>query len=182
MLSFIKNTLAAVLFFTFSFCSSAWAQTVYLSPADALKIIFPSSTYQKETKTLTEEQKIALEKQLGAKLSKTEWEFTIAKTGKKMDGITLIDNEIGKTEPITFMTALLPDGSIKDVEILVYREAYGSEVTGKGFLKQFNSKKQSDPLILGKDISNVTGATLSSRAITRGVKRAVALWKIFYGK
>lgn len=155
-------------------------QTVYLKPEEALKLFYPTSTFLKESKTLTDNQKVLLQKKLGQKLVKTIWDFTIARSGTKIDGYALMDSEVGKTEPITFMTAILPSGKVKAVEILVYREAYGSEVSQKGFLKQFVSKHFQEPLKLGDDITNITGATLSSRAVTRGVRRALFLWNTFY--
>lgn len=156
------------------------AETIYLTPQEALQLAFPSSTFTKETKKLTVEQKKSLEKEVGIKIPKLNWSFTIARSGENITGYALIDNEIGKTEPITFMTAMTKTGQVKAIEILVYRESYGSEVTQKSFLNQFKNKKTGDPLTLGKNIQNITGATLSSRAVTKGAKRALLLWKTFY--
>ncbi len=161
----------------------AYAQTVYMAPDEALKTTFINSQeVVQEKKALSPEQKNLVEKKLGAPLAKNTWNFYIAKTGGKVDGYAVIDNEIGKTEPITFMTAINPDGRVKSVEILVYRETHGSEVKSKTFLSQFSKKSESDPLKVGSDIANMTGATLSSGAITRGVKRDLVLWNVFYGK
>ena len=157
------------------------AQTVYLTPEEALKLIFPGSAVAIESKTLTPEQKKEIDKLLGAKLKKDDWGFYVARSGHRVDGYALLDTETGKTEPITFMTAILPSGRVKEVEVLIYREAYGSEVRGKGFLKQFEGKGPEHALQVGKDIGNITGATLSSQAVTRGVKRALILWKTLYG-
>lgn len=157
--------------------------TVYLKPAEALKIIFKDS---KEVtlvkKKLTEEQQKAAGKKLGSKIKKSKWNFYVAKTNGKVDGYAIIDNEIGKTEPITFITAINPKGQVIATEILVYRESHGSEVHRKKFLKQYKNKTSQDPIFVGRDIKNITGATLSARAVSKGVKRALILWKIFYGK
>ena len=69
----------------------------------------------------------------------------------------------------------------KSVEILIYREPIGGEVKSEAFRKQFQGKKDTDPVRSGQDIKNITGATLSSRAVSLGVKRALLLWKEFYG-
>ena len=138
-----------------------------------------------EKKILTDVQKGVIEKKLGARLAKTEWTFYIAKsdgkTGGKVDGYALIDNELGKEEPITFLTALTPQGSVKEVEILAYREAYGGEVRGAKYLKQYRGKKSDDPVRVGQDIVNISGATISSRSVALGVKRALSLWSCMYG-
>ena len=165
------------------FVSSAQAQTIYIKPAEALKIIFQDSReIVSEKKSLTLEQKLKIEKKLGVHLSKDIWNFYVAKSGNKVDGYALIDHEVGKTEPITFLTAMTPQGVVKDVEILIYREPIGSEVHEKRFLKQYQGKGVSDPLRVGQDIKNISGATISARSVSLGVKRAVILWNMFYGK
>ena len=157
------------------------AQVVYMSPSQALKTIFHSSKdIIVEKKTLSAAQLQSLKKTLGYEVSRKDWSLYIAKTLNKIDGYAFIDNEIGKTEPITFLTALTPKGEVRDVEILVYRESHGSEVHQKPFLKQFEQKKLNDPIRVGQDIKNISGATLSSRAVSKGVKRALALWNLFY--
>lgn len=167
----------------FLFASSvALAQTVTLQPAEALRLIFKGSKIVAEQKTLTPSQQSLLEEKLDYPVPQREWNFYIARTGKKVDGYALVDQEIGKTEPITFITAINPTGEVREVEILVYREAIGSEVHEPKFLKQFRGKQVSDPMRVGRDVVNVTGATLSSRAVSRGVKRALALWELFYGQ
>lgn len=162
---------------------SSFAQTIYLKPSEALKTIFHSSKeIIPDKKELTPEQKQEAEKRLGAKLSKTTWDFYLAKSGGKIDGYALIDHEIGKTEPITFLTAVTPQGEVKEVEILVYREPFGSEVHEERFVKQYQGKKLTDPLRVGQDIRNISGATMSARSVSLGVKRALVLWNLFYGK
>jgi Na+-translocating ferredoxin:NAD+ oxidoreductase RnfG subunit len=160
-----------------------FGETVYLEPAEALRIIFQDSkTVEPESKTLTHDQRLFAEKKLGYRLSRKVWNFYVAKSGLKTDGYALIDHEIGKTEPITVLTALTPEGSIKEVEVLVYREPIGSEVHEKRFLKQYQGKKGGDPVRTGQDISSITGATLSARAVSVAVKRALLLWQVFYGR
>lgn len=132
-----------------------------------------------EKKILTPDQKTVLEKKLGSPL-KDQWTFLIAKTNNRIDGYALLDNEVGKTEPITILTALDSKGHVKEVEILAYREHIGGEVREKNFLKQYIDKTGKDPIRTGQDIANISGATLSARAVSRAVKRAIALWSVFY--
>src|SRR3990167_9203879 len=141
--------------------------TVYLTPAEALKLVFKDSKeVVSEKKTFSADEKTAVGKKLGSKPAKDTWNFYIARTGNRVDGYALIDNEIGKTEPITFLTAIFPDGSVKAVEILVFRESHGGEVHEERFRKQFTGKKADNPVRAGQDIGNIAGATLSSRAVS----------------
>jgi Na+-transporting NADH:ubiquinone oxidoreductase subunit NqrC len=70
------------------------------------------------------------------------------------------------------------NGAVKDVEILEYREAYGSEVTNPKWRAQFAGKSRESPLKLTKDIQNISGATLSSKHITDGVRRLVVTYDL----
>jgi len=159
------------------------AQTVYLTPAEALKLIFfKSEQVLPERQSLNPVQQKGIEKKIGFRLEKTEWNFYVAKTKGKVDGYALIDQEVGKTEPITFLTAITPEGRVKEVEVLVYREPIGGEVREERFLRQYRGKGPSDPVRVGRDLANVTGATLSARAVSAGVKRALLLWEVFYGR
>ena len=55
-----------------------------------------------------------------------------------------------------------------------YRENYGSEIRNEKWRAQFTGKRHGAKLKLEADIKNITGATLSCRHITDGVKRLLA--------
>jgi hypothetical protein len=158
------------------------AATVYLKPAEALKIHFrDSESIVSERKSLTPSQRLEVERRLGSKIERGEWTFYVAKTGPKVDGYAVLDHEIGRMEPITFMTFLDTDGTVRSVEVLVYRETQGGEVRERRFLAQFEKKGPGEPLKVGRDIRNISGATLSARAIALGVRRTLAVWNVLYG-
>jgi Na+-translocating ferredoxin:NAD+ oxidoreductase RnfG subunit len=79
---------------------------------------------------------------------------------------------------ITYAVALTPDGAVKRVEVLEYRETYGGEIRNPAWRQQFVGKRFGSQLQLGKDIKNISGATLSSRHVTDGVRRLVATWQL----
>lgn len=97
--------------------------------------------------------------------------------GDTLLGYVVVDEVIGKHELITYAVALDPKGIVHGVEILDYREPRGGEVRDPRWRAQFIGKGSSDPLRLGEDIQNLSGATLSCRHITDGVRRLVALVK-----
>ena len=163
--------------------ATAGAETVYLKPEEALKLAFKGSEeVVLEKKTLTPAQKAAAEKSGGVPLDKTDWNFYVGRTSGHADGYALIDHEIGKMDPITLMTVISPQGNVRSVEILVYRESQGSEVHEPRFLKQYEGKTLSSPLRPGQDIQNISGATLSVRAVSTGVRRDLAVWNAVYGE
>jgi len=89
-------------------------------------------------------------------------------------GFASVANVIGKDQPITFLVAIDRDDRLKDVDILVYREPYGGEVAYEPWRKQFRGKTAADSLRVGKEIRTVSGATISVRSVTMGVKILVA--------
>jgi Na+-translocating ferredoxin:NAD+ oxidoreductase RnfG subunit len=90
--------------------------------------------------------------------------------------------EMGKVEPMDFCVALDTTGKVLRVLLTVYRESVGGEVGSKRFMKQFKGKTTESPLQLNRDIDGISGASISSRAITMGVRKAVGFWKLKYAK
>jgi hypothetical protein len=58
---------------------------------------------------------------------------------------------------------------------MTYLEKYGSEVRDDRFRRQFVGKTLADPLLLGNDVVVVSGASISSRSLVAGVRRALFL-------
>lgn len=173
-----------ILSFLLSLSFSLKAQTtVYLKPEEAIKLIFKDSQEViREDRPLTPALREKALQLLKYDLPKTSYPFYLGKTGDQIDGYALIDEEIGKVLPITFITKINPQGKVERVEIMVYRESHGGEVASKRFLNQFKEKSLNDELRLHGNVVNVTGATLSSQALVKGVRRALVLWQIIYGK
>lgn len=88
-------------------------------------------------------------------------------------GLFVVDRVVGKHEYITVAIGISPNGTVKQIEIMDYRESYGYEVRDASWRSQFVGKSASSPLQLGQDIKNISGATLSSKHITDGVKRVM---------
>jgi Na+-translocating ferredoxin:NAD+ oxidoreductase RnfG subunit len=89
-------------------------------------------------------------------------------------GFAQVRNVKGKDQPITFLVAIDSVNALKDIDVLVYREPYGGEVAYEPWRKQFRGKTSAAPLEVGKDIRNVSGATISSHSVTLGVRKALA--------
>jgi Na+-translocating ferredoxin:NAD+ oxidoreductase RnfG subunit len=117
-----------------------------------------------------------LSQRLGYAPKRSSYDIFVAQTGEHVDGYAIIDDELGQSEPITFAVALTPDGVVERTEILVYREPRGDEVRSRRFLDQLRGKTLRQPLRTGVDIDAVSGATISSRSMAQGVRRALVLF------
>jgi Na+-translocating ferredoxin:NAD+ oxidoreductase RnfG subunit len=86
-------------------------------------------------------------------------------------GFFVVDRVVGKHEFITMAVGINANGTVKQIEIMDYRESYGYEVRDAAWRAQFVGKSANSPLQLDADIKNISGATLSSKHVTDGVKR-----------
>lgn len=82
--------------------------------------------------------------------------------------------EIGKEKPIT-TGFIVEDGRIKSVEVLIYRESHGWEVSKPFFTSQFSGSALQGNQQLSREIKNIAGATLSVRALTKLARLALFL-------
>lgn len=96
-----------------------------------------------------------------------------------LSGGWLISDEVfGRHEKIGYAVALDAAGRVTGVEILSYRESYGGEVRKADWRAQFVGRRAGDALELGADIRNISGATLSCKHVTQGVRRVLALYQL----
>jgi hypothetical protein len=151
----------------------------YLGVAAAQKLAFPGATQFVEANVVYRPSDIAaIEKLSGEKVLTKGEQVWRAEAGGRLHGWFIIDYVIGKHLVIDYAVALEPDGRIRRVEILQYRESYGYQVANADWLRQFEGKTGRDPLEVDKDIRNISGATLSSRHVTEGIKRVLALYDV----
>jgi len=151
----------------------AWAVT-YLSIEQAQQAIFPQAKLEKLELQLTPGQRKTIEKASGVKVRALKLDVWKVAGG----GWFLVDEVIGKHEFITYALGLNAGGSVKQIEVMDYRENYGGEVRRPEWRGQFSGKKHGAKLKLDDDIKNISGATLSCRHITEGVKRLLATYEL----
>lgn len=140
---------------------------VYLSEDQALKAIFPGEIFSGKTFQLMAEEIRKIEDKSGQRVRSPSLKTWVSSN----KDLVIVDQVLGKHEYITFAVGVTRDGKVKGVEILEYRESYGSQVKSADWRKQFLGKTKEAPLKVGEDINNISGATLSSTHVTAGVKR-----------
>ena len=143
---------------------------IYVTAEQAQKLIFPGASLSPANVALSPEQRKAIEKASGIRLRKDPRVWRVAS-----GGWFVVDEVFGKHEFITYAVGLTAGGAVKGIEIMEYRESYGYEVREAKWRAQFTGKTAAAPLKLDEDIQNISGATLSSRHLTEGVRRVLAL-------
>jgi len=98
-----------------------------------------------------------------------------ARCGGATLGFVVTDDVVGKVELISYAVGIALDGTVKQIEILSYRESHGSEIRLPAWRRQFVGKGPSATLRVGDDIANISGATLSCTHVTDGIRRIVAV-------
>jgi len=151
----------------------AWAET-FLTIPQAKSVLFgPDETFTKVEVVLTKAQKKTI-----AKASNVRVRNLVLNAWKTADNAWfIVDQVIGKHENIDIAVALTPQGKVKGIEILTYRESYGHEVRNGKWRAQFHGRDASEYLRLGDQIKNISGATLSCRHITDGINRLTHTWE-----
>jgi Na+-translocating ferredoxin:NAD+ oxidoreductase RnfG subunit len=172
----VKHFILAVALIGAGVSLPARAAATYFTTQQVLREFFPQSEKVSYRKVKLEPADVAaLQERLGYRPARPEYVVFVATTGAHVDGYAIIDDEKGQHEAITFAVKLSPEGAVERHEVMVYRESYGEEITDPRFRKQFVGKTVKDPVRAGQDIDVVTGATISSRSMAIGVKRALIL-------
>ncbi len=153
-------------------CAPAQA-LVYLSVDQAQQLMFPGQTLTAIPLILSMEDIAAIEHDSGVKVyagSLRAW--------KSEAGYFFVDAVIGKHDLITYAVEIGLDGKVRDVEILEYREAYGGEIRNAHWRGQFTGRQHGDAIQIGRDIQNISGASMSCAHVTDGIRRLLATYAI----
>ncbi len=143
---------------------------VYLTLVQAQGQMFPGELLTPQAVVLDHATVKAIELASGVKVRERKPKVWRASGG----GWFFLDQVLGKHEFFTYAVALDASGAVRAVEVLEYREAWGGGVREPKWRAQFTGKRFGASLKLGSDIVNISGATLSCRHLTEGVKRLLA--------
>jgi Na+-translocating ferredoxin:NAD+ oxidoreductase RnfG subunit len=147
----------------------------YMTAEQAARLMFPDAdAFETRTLVLDAAQLQQLAAQ-GVRGRSASWQVLVARHAGATLGVVVADDVIGKVELIGYAVGIAPDGVVRQVEILSYRESHGFEIRLPAWRKQFVGKSAASPLRVGDDIANISGATLSCNHVTEGVRRIVAV-------
>jgi Na+-translocating ferredoxin:NAD+ oxidoreductase RnfG subunit len=157
--------------------TAALAQDITAKSTAALQRVFgESATVERRTATLDDAQ-IASVKTASGYGYGTRAEYYAVSVGGRRVGYGIVDEVRGKSKLITYLLIVDNNLTVKDLEVLVYREPYGGEIQYEAFRNQFRGKGPRDRVRVGSDIKNISGATISSNAVTNGVRKLLAVLK-----
>lgn len=151
----------------------------YMSVEQARRLIFAEADeFVAAPVSLTMEQLQQVDKLSGVDARSAHHKVWVAQAQGKPVGWFMLEQVIGKHELMTFALGINPDGSVRQFQILEYREAYGYQVRELKWRDQFVGKTIADALKVGVDIANISSATLSCNHVTDGIKRLLAVRQV----
>jgi hypothetical protein len=151
---------------------------VFSTQQQALDRAFPKpQTIERQTLFLDGKQVEAIQKLARAKLESKIVTYYVGKDGEKIAGYAFFATDIVRTKAATYMAVVNPDSAVRFVEILAFYEPMDYFPMPR-WLDLFRSKLLNDNLWPRRDIHNITGATLTTQAITQGVRRMLAIFQV----
>jgi len=119
----------------------------YMSLEQAQSLIFAQAQeFVPANVTLTPEQIERIEHESGVKVRVPQQFVWQARAGGKLLGWFIVDQVIGKHELITYAVGINPDGTVRQFQVIEYREAYGYQIRELKWRDQFVGKTLADPL------------------------------------
>lgn len=155
---------------------------VFHSRTEALEIAFPDAdVVQRRTYLLDEDQVREIEARARAPVeTKLVTLYTARKAGAVV-GYALIEIHTVRTLPEAFLVVLSPSGEVRTLRVLAFYEPQ-EYLPSERWLAQFERQRLSERLALRGDIHGIAGSTLSARAVTGGVRRALAVYEVLVGR
>ena len=156
-----------------------WTHAQTLTQEEALRLAFPApAAVERETAFLTAEQT----GDVGRISGQTDFEQRVVTYyvgtlhGTRL-GAAYFDVHRVRTLPEVLMVVVTPDDTIERIEVLRFSEPPNYRAP-EGWLASFRGWALTDGLSLKRDIVNVTGATLTARAVTDASRRVLALHSV----
>jgi hypothetical protein len=155
---------------------------VFASRSEALELAFPDADrIESDAYVLDDGQAERVRALARSELDSRLVRIYRGMRGDGVLGYAIIDVHNVRTLPEAFMVVLTPEGRVRSLRVLAFHEPLDYLPTQRWY-DQFASKGPSDPLRLGRDVHGVVGATLSAQATTRGVRRALALYRVLIAR
>ncbi len=151
---------------------------VFYSRTEALELAFPEADRVEDETILLDDEQLERVR----KIARSELESRIVRVyrgfrGEELLGYAFIDVHNVRTLPEALLVVLSPQGSVRTLRVLAFHEPLEYMPTERWY-EQFKGASLTQALRLGRDVHGVVGATLSARATTRGVRRALAFYEV----
>lgn len=156
------------------------AAQVFLTQEEALRVAFPEPTRVERHTAFLSEGQLERARELaggGVDVSQSVVTYYVGVREGEPVGAAYFDAHRVRTLPEAVMIVVDTAGAIERIEILKFAEP-PEYIAPSGWLEQFRSLTLSEELSLKRAVVKMTGATLTSRAITAASRRVLALHRV----
>jgi len=148
---------------------------------EALKLCFGEEIeVEKQTVYLTDDQKARVRELCGEKLPRgIVRPYTVTGEEGEVLGVGFVDTHKVRSKKESVLFCIAPDATIRRVEVLAFGEPPDYIPSGRWYA-EFNGQALTDRLRLDRDITAVTGATLTTVATVSAARRSLALHQLLF--
>lgn len=149
-------------------------------PEKVLSEIYPNSKIEIKNIAISDSQAEKVKELSGIKIENRLVTFYLVKVNSKIKAYAYVDIHIVRTHPEVVLYVLNERGEIELIQILSFKEPpeYMADDNWLRYLKGKTIGK--DLLRLRRDVPNMTGATLTAKAITDNARKIISLWKVIF--
>ena len=150
-----------------------------LTQDEALALAFPGAVTERHTAYLGEAD-LARARDLAGEdveIEQSVVTYYVARDGRAPVGVAYFDAHRVRTEQEVLMVVVGLDGRVRRVETVSFREP-PEYMAPERWMRLFDGRELSPELSVRRDIPNITGATLTSGAVTGAVRRMLALHRV----
>lgn len=150
---------------------------VFMTRDQALAQAFPGARIERRAFVLTEAQVAALETRARARAQTRLVTAYLAWRGDTLRGTAFFDSRTVRTMPGVFMIVIAPDSTLARIDVLAFHEPPEYQPPAR-WLALLGRHRLDDRLWPERDIRTLSGATLSTRAVTEATRMALACWEV----
>jgi len=169
----MKQLLQTIIFVICLSSVNALAGGVYQKPDEFINQVFDNNPPKAEILWLKKDLKKQITDILDHKYNGLRVRYWQQNQDLNKKSVWILD-EVGKEKPIT-TGIVINNGQIELVKVLVFRESRGWEVRHDFFTDQFKQATLKSNHRLSQNIDNISGATLSVRAVRKLARIALLL-------
>ncbi len=150
------------------------AGSPYPSREEILGSVYPDATHFAERIFLTEVEATRAKELSGEEVPSPLIALYRVKRGDNLVGRAYVDTHVIRTKRESLLVCLDAEGKVKRVEVTVFLEPPEYNLSERWY-QQYENKSLEVDLRLGQSIRSVAGATLTSRAAAKAVRRVLAI-------
>lgn len=174
---------ALALLLAFAGAAVPAAEAQQLTQDEALRLAFPGATAVERKTAFLGAAQVAAAKRLagsGVEVRAGVVTYYAARRGATPLGVAYFDSHRVRTLPEVVMIVVTPQATIERIEVLRFSEPPQYRAPD-GWLDQLEGEGLTARLSLRGSVANMTGATLTSKALTDAARRTLALHRVIHG-